>query len=232
VMTSELLTSGWTVALLNHLWQSTAVALLAWLLTLALRNNSARVRYAIWLVASIKFMLPFQFLAYVGTRLASPVSSNGAQLFTIVEEFTRPVRQAPIASPQLLTSSSPIHSFSLGVALVAAIWLCGFVVLLLKWISGWKSASRMAASAEPMNPGREFNALLHTRSSAGIEQPIRLLLISSGMEPGIFGILRPVLLWPAGLSDRLDDAQVEAIMAHEIEHVRRHHHPDSAIFCG
>ena len=62
-----------------------------------------------------------------------------------------------------------------------------------------------------------------------IEPPVRLLLSSSGMEPGIFGIVRPVLLWPAGLSDRLDDVQIEAIMAHEIEHVRRHDNLTSAI---
>jgi bla regulator protein BlaR1 len=37
----------------------------------------------------------------------------------------------------------------------------------------------------------------------------------------VFGILRPVLLWPAGISERLVDAQLEAILAHEMSHVRR-----------
>jgi len=229
VMTSELLTSGWTATLLNHLWQSTAVALLAWLLTVALRNNSARVRYAIWLVASIKFMLPFQLLTYVGSRWSRPVSSNGAQIYSIVEEVTRPIWQAPIAASQGASTGSSVHLLSLVQTLVGIAWLCGFIVLLSKWISGWKSASRMVASAEPMNTGREFDALLHARSSVGIAQPVRLLLTSSGMEPGIFGIVQPVLLWPAGLSDRLDDAQIKAIMAHEIEHVRRRDNLTSAI---
>jgi uncharacterized protein (TIGR03435 family) len=42
-----------------------------------------------------------------------------------------------------------------------------------------------------------------------------------GMEPGIFGVVRPVLLWPRGISGHLDDAQLNAILAHEVWHVRR-----------
>ncbi len=43
----------------------------------------------------------------------------------------------------------------------------------------------------------------------------------SSLEPGILGILRPVLLWPAGISEHLQDAHLEAILAHELQHVRR-----------
>ena len=41
------------------------------------------------------------------------------------------------------------------------------------------------------------------------------------MEPGVFGIARPVLAWPAGISQRLNDAQLEAVLAHEVCHLRR-----------
>ena len=64
-MTPGLYTPEWTpsltAALINHLWQSTAVLLVAWLLTLSLRPNPARVRYAIWMIASIKFLVPSSF---------------------------------------------------------------------------------------------------------------------------------------------------------------------------
>ena len=40
------------------------------------------------------------------------------------------------------------------------------------------------------------------------------------MEPGIFGIFRPVLLLPEGLSSQLPREQFEAILAHELCHVR------------
>ncbi len=41
------------------------------------------------------------------------------------------------------------------------------------------------------------------------------------MEPGILGVFRPALLWPERLSEKLEDEHIEAIMAHELEHVRR-----------
>jgi hypothetical protein len=44
-----------TLALVNHLWQSTVVVLMAW----ALRKNHARVRYRVWVAASVEFLVPF-----------------------------------------------------------------------------------------------------------------------------------------------------------------------------
>jgi uncharacterized protein (TIGR03435 family) len=228
-MTIDVLTSGWTTALLNHLWQSTAVALLAWILTIALRDNSARVRYAIWLFASVKFLLPFQVLTYVGARWSQPSMSNGAQFYTVIEEFTRPLREAPVQTAPATTMHPAFHATSILWALAAIVWMCGFVALVVKWVSGWRNTQQMSVAAEPITEGREFDALATARRTAGIQSAVRLLRSEAGMEPGIFGIFHPVLLWPAGLSERLDDAQIEAIMAHELEHVRRRDNLTSAI---
>jgi hypothetical protein len=54
--------------LVNHLWQSTLVAGLAWLVTLALRRDRAGIRYAVWLAASFKFLIPFSALTSLGAR--------------------------------------------------------------------------------------------------------------------------------------------------------------------
>jgi len=40
------------------------------------------------------------------------------------------------------------------------------------------------------------------------------------MEPGVYGIFRPVMLWPAKLSAHLEDAHLDAILAHEVAHVQ------------
>ena len=49
------------------------------------------------------------------------------------------------------------------------------------------------------------------------------------MEPGVFGIVRPVLIWPERLSERLDEEQMEAILAHEMTHLRRRDNLAAAI---
>ena len=41
------------------------------------------------------------------------------------------------------------------------------------------------------------------------------------VEPGVFGVFRPILLLPEGIGARLNEPQLEAILAHELCHVRR-----------
>ena len=69
-------------ALLNHLWQSTLVVGAAWLLVLALRKHHARVRYWVWMAASVKFLLPFSLLTAVGEwmRALNSGASGAARL--------------------------------------------------------------------------------------------------------------------------------------------------------
>ena len=51
----------------NHLWQSTVFAAAVALLSLGFRRNRARLRYGLWLAASVKFLVPFAALAAVGS---------------------------------------------------------------------------------------------------------------------------------------------------------------------
>ena len=50
---------------------------------------------------------------------------------------------------------------------------------------------------------------------------VRLVSSADALEPGVFGFLRPVLFWPQPLSERLDEREIESIVAHELCHVRR-----------
>jgi uncharacterized protein (TIGR03435 family) len=73
----------------------------------------------------------------------------------------------------------------------------------------------------PLRAGREVEALLRIGCITGMQQRIELLSSRASLEPGIFGIAQPVLVWPERISERLDDAHLEAILAHELWHVRR-----------
>ena len=88
------------LALANHLWQSTVVAGVIGLLTLSLRRNYARVRYGLWLVASMKFLLPFSLLMVMGGQLAflrhsGPQRQATAESFVAIEEISQPFANAP-----------------------------------------------------------------------------------------------------------------------------------------
>ena len=70
-MSAHPLSTTVALDLANHLWQSTLVLGIVALLTLTLRQTSARIRYWLWLTASIKFLIPFSLLIVLGAHLAS-----------------------------------------------------------------------------------------------------------------------------------------------------------------
>jgi uncharacterized protein (TIGR03435 family) len=75
--------------------------------------------------------------------------------------------------------------------------------------------------ALPVKSGRELEALRRIERRAGIAGQIDLIVSTSALEPGILGIFRPVLFLPAGIAGRLTDGQLDAIITHELCHVRR-----------
>jgi len=59
--------------------------------------------------------------------------------------------------------------------------------------------------------------------------PIPVMSVPARLEPGVFGIRHPVLLLPAGIEERLTPSQLNAVLAHEVCHVRRHDNLTGAI---
>lgn len=225
-MTGPALSSLWSTvapAAANHLWQSTLVAAAAALLTLSLRKHHARARYWLWLAASLKFLVPFSWLVALGNRLSwshAPAPSDPV-LFVAMEEISRPFTQTAVNvtaahAPSVVSASLPHLS-----TLLAAVWLGGLLTVFFVWISRWLRISAATRQARPLSDGREARTLRRMEQAFGVQKPIALLQSRVSLEPGIFGIVQPVLVWPEGISTHLDDDHLEAIIAHELWHVRR-----------
>jgi bla regulator protein BlaR1 len=194
----------------NHLWQSTLFAGVASLLTLFLRKNRAHVRYWIWLMASVKFLLPFSILVALGGLLgrhtAAAVAPSGfvsaAGLSSFVEQVGKPFTTTV---PLFATLAVQRSYTSVIVAVLISVWAIGFVTLGCRWTMRWR---RMRTSVRKASP---------------LDLPIGLPVKSSPAfgEPGVFGVFRPVLLLPDKIVDCLTAQEMESIVAHELCHVRR-----------
>jgi uncharacterized protein (TIGR03435 family) len=197
--------------IVNHLWQSSLFVVAVWGLTLVLRTNRAAVRYWLWLAASVKFLVPFSLLVSLGGQLgwrtAVPVASQ-PQVSFVMGEISR-----ASAAPVVAVAASPGFNF---VPVLAGIWVVGIAVGVVLWVRSWLRIRRA------LRAGRR-NRLPHL----GGQLPV--LSSSTRMEPGVFGIFRPVLLLPEGITERLTEAQLEAILAHELCHVRRRDNLTGAI---
>lgn len=243
-MIPKLFTAIWSAipaALCNHLWQSTLCVVVAGLLALLLRKNHARARYWLWPLASVKFLIPFSLLVGIGAFLAQhlapglmlPHAHAGMQsnFYFVMEQAGQPfTRSEPVSSNGVLSTLPASHLIA---ALLAAVWLCGFIAVLSVWCARWRRISIAVRAAQHLREGREVEALVQLQrrmSPASQKSPqIKLVLSPGSLEPGVFGIARPVLVWPAGISGRLDDVQLESILAHEICHVVRRDNLAAAI---
>jgi bla regulator protein blaR1 len=122
--------------------------------------------------------------------------------------------------PPAESSALALAARLLPVVLVA-VWFCGCALVQAYW---WLRLRRMTAvmrGVSPVSFGRELDSLRRVQQSAGITREIKLRISKPAMEPGILGIFRPVLYLPAGIADRLSDAQLDALLKHELCHVRR-----------
>jgi uncharacterized protein (TIGR03435 family) len=206
----------------DHLWQSTMFAALAALVALALRRQSARVRYAVWLAASLKFLVPFAALVAIGGAISwktvevVPFTQAPLVLQTVSEPFSQtPVRVAP---PPPDTGMARLLEALPRAAL--AIWAAGALLVFGNWARQWWRMRRLARAATRLTGGREVDAIVRLSPRHGVTA-LPVLLTDTATEPGIFGIFRPVLLWPRAIGSHLTDAQVEAVLAHELCHLRR-----------
>jgi bla regulator protein BlaR1 len=196
---------GSLLPIANHLWQSTLFAGIAGLLTLLLRNNRAHARYCLWLAASAKFLVPCSLLVFAGSQFArhTAIAPTPSGIPVLIEQVNEPfgaeVSQRPMLTPH------PSRSESFLLPTVLALWATGFVVLAFSWWRRWRRMQKVTREASPLE----------------LALGVPVLSSASFIEPGVFGVFRPVLLLPDGIAAELAPAELQAILAHELCHVRR-----------
>jgi bla regulator protein blaR1 len=197
-------------ALENHLWQSTLCCCAVALLTLMLRRNRAAVRHGLWLAASVKFLIPFSLLVSIGSQIEwrKPPATTRPQV-SVVEQISEPFAP-PSAEPLLVSVPTAPNRLS---AFLAGLWLCGFAAQGLAWWRRWRYVRAALRMASPLH----------------LVLPIPAMSTRSRLEPGVFGIFRPVLILPEGIAEQLTTAQFESVLAHELCHARRRDNLTAAV---
>jgi beta-lactamase regulating signal transducer with metallopeptidase domain len=193
--------------ILDHLWQSTLFVMVACLLTLCFKTNSARVRYGIWLSASLKFLFPLVLLVTAGKAISQAVLPPlpAGPVILALDGAADPFSSGTVAIGGLtgaVSASAAVWNWSF---LLALVWFAGFAFFAVRWARHWRDLRGLVAAAEPV----AVAAPMPVKSSPAL------------LEPGLVGAFHPVLLLPEGVADQLSGTELEAIVAHEVCHWRR-----------
>jgi beta-lactamase regulating signal transducer with metallopeptidase domain len=216
--------AGWT--LVHFVWQGALMGLCAAAALRLLRSASAQTRYAVACGALAAMMaapvITARFLSSASDPARGPaalmasmpphtIAASAAELFLTIA----PARDG-LPAQMARRTLDPL------LPLLVAAWLAGVAFLLVRLAGGWWRVRRLhrhalaSAASQWQRASDRIAARLHLRR--------RVHLVDSALvdTPTALGWLRPVVLLPIAALANLAPVQVEAILAHELAHIRRH----------
>jgi beta-lactamase regulating signal transducer with metallopeptidase domain len=200
---------GWT--LLHFLWQGILVAALyALARALAGGRISARGRYAI-ACASLLAMTVAPALTYWWLGNTGQPARIGDSTALGTRQFVPGVAYSPVTDPWQQAMPG-----------IVMVWFAGAAACSLRLLMGFISAAALRRSHHAPAPGEWQQTLDRLIERMRVSRRVRLLATDRVRSPSVIGWLRPVILAPVGVLCGLAPEQVEALLAHELAHIRRH----------
>jgi beta-lactamase regulating signal transducer with metallopeptidase domain len=205
-------------------WQSSLLILVLFAIDLVLQRWArAAVRHALWLVLILKLMLPPSLALPTGagwwlrpaarapTVPAAPAASFVSDAIPTTAAFV--VQEAPPPASQPIVQLS-----SAAVALLgsSAVSLALIVFMLVRWRQAARLAQEAMAAPEWLD-----QLLAEARHSLKLRPSVRVRLTNQIASPSVCGLVRPTILLPRLLVERLSPAQLRAVLLHELFHLRR-----------
>jgi len=213
----------WARLALGVTWQLAALAALALLCERMLRLRHPRVRHALWwfVLAAPLLLTPARlWLAHHQAALAVTVP---ALLVTAARPGMSlpPTASEPLevgtAVAVLAVPSTPLNL----AATVALLWLAGSAALLIRLAAGHRRARRILDDSQPVPEGEALAALRELCAQARLARLVALRASASVSSVVLYGLIQPVILTPSEWLAELEPRDLQALLAHEVAHVRR-----------
>lgn len=206
------------MTLLHFLWQGAIIAVIY----AAARKLGARVggpngRYFL-ACAALTAMAIAPVLTWI--LLRGPALESAAVTFAAPMSAARvePARSIP------LTLATDADRALPGTFLpwVVVFWVTGATAFSVRLLGGWMLAERLRSTMVRPVSAQWQGILDRLKARVSVSRPVRLLVSGLVQAPAVIGWLRPIVLVPAGALAGLPPEQLEALLLHELAHIRRH----------
>lgn len=213
-------------ALLHSLWQGAVIAAIVFLALRVISESRTEFRYTLSLCAL--FLLPICFVAtysYLDFGVTREIAHTLDEVRETVSVPTmddvqseRPI--ANVSFPQSVTeyTNRPTSWHSL----ICGLWYTGVFLMLMRLALNFRATTRFRNDGTLLSDGDPVDILRDLEQRMGLRKRTRLLIHNSLSQPAALGIFRPAILLPASALTGLDTSQLEAILAHELAHIRRY----------
>jgi beta-lactamase regulating signal transducer with metallopeptidase domain len=220
---------GWVCV--HSLWQCLLVAaILHVALRLIPRRSTAQINARYLLSVAALVALPLLSATTYFASDAGPITKRHVE---------QPASATPLTQGVDSTSTSPwgatdgALAIGLGVArvqiariepwlpLVSVVWFVGAFLAGLRMVAGWALSRRLVARAKVATENRWQARVATWCEELGVNKAVRFLVSDAIDSPLVVGWLKPVILWPTAALHGMTPQDVEAIIAHELAHIRR-----------
>jgi beta-lactamase regulating signal transducer with metallopeptidase domain/5-hydroxyisourate hydrolase-like protein (transthyretin family) len=203
--------AGWT--LVHFLWQGALIAAITAGVLRLLSRRTAQLRYVVG-VSALFIMIAtpaatFAFYAQAGSVLRGMM----LRIATAMD----PAVLSRVASATVLSPHN-----SQWTTWVVFMWFAGVVLSSLRIVVGWRLTRQLLQTASDAVPDSVKEAFASMKERMSLTAPVKLLVSERIDGPAAIGWLKPVVLLPLTAITGLDPAQLQAVLAHELAHIRRH----------
>ncbi len=214
-------------ALVHTLWQG---ALAAGVLFLYLRRTpaaAANKRYVASLAALgaivLSALLTWSILSYQPAKVPSALSPLPG--ITARDATSNSMVSGLATSPDIgigLKTVGQSHAWGSRQVWIMAAWLAGVALMFLRLAALVMGASRLRRQCRVIEDPQTLDLVEQLRDRMGIGRRARILVGDPISTPGVVGCFWPTLLLPASLISGIPAEDLQAILTHELAHIRRY----------
>ena len=210
---------GW--ALLHSLWQG-GVAMLAVLVFRGLtKNSSPSLRYNFQILCL--FGCFAAFLVTFGIYQSGGEAAAGFKNLSAAETVSQAAALFTGSGDSLhVTSQSLSLSAAASAPLLGILWCLGFAFMAMRYLAAYVITQRLRHTGLTNVPVVWQNRFRTLVLNTGVSEKVRIFISEHVSGPLTIGFIKPVVLVPAGFLMGLPRDQVEAILLHELAHIRRY----------
>jgi beta-lactamase regulating signal transducer with metallopeptidase domain len=203
------------LALLHFLWQGAALAALAYVVMAVCRRAATRYLAAVAiLVLMVSAPVATFFLLQVRERDGAPASSIEAEVASAGRAVL--LAQAPAKHKRAPKENAPVYFLWLVKA-----WFAGVMLLSLRSAGGVLVVERLRRKESTPVSEELLELCLSLQRRMGLIRVVRYCQCVRLDAPAVAGWIRPVVFLPLTALTGLTAAQLEAVIAHELAHIRR-----------
>ena len=218
---------GWS--LVHFLWQGAAIAAIAGITLWFLRDRTPQTRYAVACVALFA-MLAAPLITAVALSRSTAVPGGLTPLFVPApagpDDAAVPDARSILSNRSMARSVSSADLVRPGprdwLPVVVLMWIAGVGVLLLRLLGGWWHIHRLHRASRAAAPSAWAGTSGRIAARLGLSHHVQVVDSLLVDTPAVIGWMRPIVLLPVAAFGGLSPSQIEAILAHELAHIRRH----------